>query len=344
MVEATDARCRRHALAALVLCPIAVAVVMADGSRAASQAAVSSSQVPADSASQDSTQASTGTATEVPVFKSHTDLVFLQVNVFDERSNAVERLPASAFTVYEDNRPQDVQLFEDLEVPVTVGLVIDNSTSMLTRRQMVRAGVEAFADFAGKNDEMFTIVFNEHVRLGNPTGPFTRSRDAVLASLVRFPAGGRTALHDAVVEALAHIEGASNQKRVIVVLSDGDDNASRQSRANMLHRASRSQALIYTIWTGDLAGHLGDQGLLRRLADGSGGVAYRPRHERDVVAAFAEVGRNVRRGYGLGYVPTNQEPDGGYRRVKVVARADGKPLKVRVREGYTAGDGDERPD
>jgi VWFA-related protein len=160
------------------------------------------------------------------------------VNVFDGRSDAVEHLPQDAFTIFEDNTPQRIELFEDLEVPVTVGLVIDNSSSMLSRRAMVRAAVRAFADSAGKNDELFTIVFNEHVRIGNPTGPFTRSRDAIMASLVRYPAGGRTALYDGVIEALAHIEGASNQKRVLVILSDGDDNASGQSRANMLYRAT----------------------------------------------------------------------------------------------------------
>jgi hypothetical protein len=81
--------------------------------------------------------------------------------------------------------------------------------------------------------------------------------------------------------------------------------------------------------------------LLRRLAEGNGGVAYQPRTERDVVKAFAAVGRNVRRGYGLGYVPTNQAFDGSYRRIKVVARAEGRTFSVRAREGYTAGNSDE---
>jgi VWFA-related protein len=161
-----------------------------------------------------------------------------------------------------------------------------------------------------------------------------------MASLARFPAGGKTALHDAVIEALAHIEQANNQKRVLVVLSDGEDNASHQSEGNMLHRASRSQALIYTIHTGDLSSDNGNPRLLRRLATGSGGVAYQPRSEKQVVDAFAAVGRNTRRGYGIGYAPTNQALDGTYRRIRVTATQTGKKFNVRVREGYTAEDAD----
>jgi Ca-activated chloride channel homolog len=276
----------------------------------------------------------------VAVFKSHSDLVVLQVNVFDGRSDAVEHLPQSAFSVYEDGVRQEIQFFQDLEVPVTAGLIVDNSSSMITRGRMVSAGVRAFAAAARDADELFTIIFNEHVRPGLPYGAFTRSHEMILASLARFPAGGRTALYDAVVDALAHIEQARNQKRVIVVLSDGDDNASRQSEANMLYRASRSQALIYTIHTGDLSSDMGNPKVLRKLAAGNGGVAYQPRTEKDVVDAFAAVGRNIRRGYSIGYVPTNQKADGSYRRVRVAARMPGRSLSVRVREGYTAEDAD----
>jgi VWFA-related protein len=293
-----------------------------------------------ESAAQSQPQSEQPATPAVPVFKTDTNLVMLQANVFDGRSDAVEQLPQTAFKVYEDGIEQKIALFEAIDVPVTVGLIIDNSSSMITRRSMVEAGMKAFAESSREGDELFTIVFNENVRHGLTVGPFTRSPDVVMASLARFPAGGRTALHDAVIEALAHIEQASNQKRVLVVLSDGEDNASHQSEANMLHRASRSQALIYTIHIGDLSSDNGNPRLLRRLATGSGGLAYQPRSEKDVVDAFAAVGRNTRRGYGIGYTPTNQALDGTYRRIRVTAAQTGKKLNVRVREGYTAEDAD----
>jgi VWFA-related protein len=274
-----------------------------------------------------------------PVFRSHANLVTLQVNVFDRRSQAVTELPQAAFRVYEDGVEQDIQFFADREVPVAVGLVMDNSSSMIARRDLVHAGVTAFADSSREADEMFTIVFNEHVRFGLPESiPFTRDHDLLLSAFTRFPAGGLTALHDAVISGLAHLAEASHQKRVLVVLSDGDDNASHASESNMLYRAAQSNALIYTIWTGDLTADRGNPRLLRTLAQRSGGVAYGPRSERETVSAFAEVAENVRRGYSIGYTPSNSAADGTYRHVKVIVTASNRTLNVRTRDGYIAPD------
>src|SRR5262245_27999475 len=108
--------------------------------------------------------------TEEPqVFKAGAELVVLHVNVFDGRSDAVPNLPQSAFTVFEDGKPQDISFFEAGDVPVTVGLVIDNSTSMLTERDLVVAGTKTFAESSHPEDQMFAVVFNEHVRLGLPS-------------------------------------------------------------------------------------------------------------------------------------------------------------------------------
>ncbi len=272
-----------------------------------------------------------------PTFTSRTDLVVLHVNVFDGKSDAVPNLPQSAFTVYEDGRPQPITFFNDADVPVAVGLVIDNSSSMLTHRKMVLAGGAAFAESSHPEDDLFTIVFNEHVRTGLPPSvPFTRNGQMLRAALNPYPPGGLTALYDAVFEALGHLDTATLQKRVLVVMSDGGDNASRRSRQDMFHRASRSDALIYTVWTGDLTSNLGNRGVLRDLADKSGGLLYAPRSEDDVVRAFTEIAGNIRRGYSIGYVPSSPAKDGDYHRVKVLVRVPGKSLSVRVRDGYAA--------
>jgi Ca-activated chloride channel family protein len=273
-----------------------------------------------------------------PVFKAHSDLVVLHVNVFDGKSDAVPDLPQSAFSVIEDGRPQTITFFSGADIPVSAGLVIDNSSSMITRRAMVIAGTRAFAESSHPEDELFTVVFNEHVRFGlQPGVEFTTSQPQVQASLLRFPAGGKTALFDAVIEAMDHVQHATHNKRVLIVLSDGDDNASSHSEADMLHRASRSDALVYTISTIDFAHQEGNPGVLKRLAARSGGIAYFPQSADQIVRDFTAVAENIRRGYRIGYVPDKPGESGDYRRVQVIVRVPGRNLTVRVRDGYTAG-------
>src|SRR5438874_7545405 len=135
------------------------------------------------------------------IFKAGAELVVLHVNVFNGRSDAVPDLSQSAFAVYEDDKPQEISFFSAGDVPVTVGLVVDNSTSMITERALVTAGTAAFAQSSHPEDEMFAIVFNEHIRRGLPASvAFTTNRLQLQASLQRFPPGGKTALYDAVIE------------------------------------------------------------------------------------------------------------------------------------------------
>jgi len=275
---------------------------------------------------------------EPQVFKAGAELVVLHVNVFNGRSDAVPNLPQNAFTVYEDGKPQDIAFFEAGDVPVTVGLVIDNSTSMLTERELVYAGTKAFAESSHPEDQMFAVVFNEHVRLGLPsTVEFTTNRLQLVGSLARFRPGGKTALYDAVIAGLDHLEKGAYQKHVLVVLSDGGDNASEHSEKEMLQRVEASSALIYTIVDPDVfTPGEGDRGVLRRLAKLSGGLAYFPKSERELVANFMEIAGNIRRGYSIGYAPgTSSHEHNRPHRVKVTVRMPGRSdLSVRVRNGY----------
>jgi Ca-activated chloride channel homolog len=277
-------------------------------------------------------------AGEEQVFRSRSDLVVLHVNVFDGRSDAVPNLPMDAFSVFEDGRPQEISFFANADVPVAVGLVLDNSGSMIARQRMVITGSAAFADASHPDDELFAVIFNENVRFGlPPTVAFTKNRVLLRGALQRFPPGGRTAFHDAVVAALDHLYNAAHQKRALVVLSDGEDNASGLREEDMLEKARRSNATIYTVSsaTAGTADGNGKPRLLRRLAEISGGVAYFPRSETEVVSAFEEIAANIRRGYSIGYVPTNTSQDGAFRRVLVRVRTpDRNNLTVRARDGY----------
>lgn len=275
------------------------------------------------------------------VFKSETDVVVLHVNVFDERSDAVPDLPQQAFRVFEDDKPQEITFFSGADVPVAVGLILDSSGSMIARQQMVLSGGTAFVRSSHPEDELFTIHFNEHIQFGLPDAiPFTSRESLLQAALGRYRAGGKTALYDAVIAALDHLELASHQKRVLVVLSDGEDNASRHSEREMIDRVRRSSAIVYTVSNANRRdGTDGDPGVLRRLAQVSGGVAYFPDSDEEVVESFDELGGNVRRGYMIGYVPANTAHDGGFRRVKVMVSIPGRAkLRVRSRDGYTAHD------
>lgn len=276
------------------------------------------------------------------VFKAGAELVVLHVNVFNGRSDAVPNLPQTAFTVYEDDKPQDIAFFEGADVPVTVGLVIDNSTSMLTERKLVAAGTTAFAESSHREDEMFAVVFNEHVRRGLPeTIQFTTNRLQLEASLTRFTPGGKTALYDAVIAGLDQLEKGAYQKHVLVVLSDGGDNASQHTEKEMLERVEGSSALIYTVVDPEVfAPGEGNRGVLRRLAKMSGGLAYFPKSERELVENFKEIAGNIRRGYSIGYVPANASHEHNRpHRVKVTVRVPGRnDLSVRVRNGYAESD------
>jgi Ca-activated chloride channel homolog len=276
------------------------------------------------------------------VFRSHSDLVVLHVNVFDGRADAVPGLPREYFSIVEDGRPQEISFFNGADVPVAAGLVVDNSGSMIARQRMVIAGGLAFAQASHPEDQLFAVIFNENVRFGLPPSvAFTQNKVMLQAALSRFPPGGKTALYDAVVAAIDHLEDSAHQKRVLVVLSDGEDNASRLSEHDMLDKAKRSDTIIYTV-SNSSAG-FGDQNgkprVLKRLAEVSGGVAYFPDNDPEVVQTFEEIAGNIRRGYAIGYVPAVHNDDGGFRRVQVRVRVPGRRnLTVRARDGYLAND------
>lgn len=280
-------------------------------------------------------------AQDVPVFRSESNLVILHVNVFDRRSDAVPDLPRESFKVFEDGQPQEIAFFGGADVPVAVGLVLDASGSMIARERTVIVGGTAFARSSHPEDQLFTIHFNEVVKYGlPPTIPFTSNPSLLHAALAAYRPGGRTALHDAVIAGLEHLELSTHQKHVLVVLSDGEDNASTYSEDEMIDRARASDAIVYTVSNANRRiGMPGNPGVLRKLADVTGGVAYFPGSDDKVIESFDELAGNIRRGYSIGYVPTNAKHDEAYRRVKVLVSAPGRTnLSVRTRDGYRSTD------
>lgn len=276
-------------------------------------------------------------------FTSRSDLVVLHVAVLDSKAEFVPGLPREAFTVYDTGRPQTIGFFEDSDSAVTVGLVLDSSISMHRNRDAVIAAGISFAEASHPDDEMFTINFNEHVWPGLPRDqPFTSDREALKLALRESTARGRTALFDALRTALRHLDTGHRQKKVLIVVSDGGDNASTTKFDEVLAMALRMNAVIYTLSIHDQYNREGNKDVLRKLAAVTGGEAYFPTKVAEATRILDRIARDIRSGYTIGYVP--ETSGGGYRAIRVDVRTpDRRKLTVRARSGYVAGAGGAQP-
>jgi Ca-activated chloride channel family protein len=272
-----------------------------------------------------------------PSFKSSSEIVVLHVSVVDGRAGYVAGLPKDAFAVYEDGRPRPIALFEDDDTPVSVGLVIDSSGSMLTRRDAVIAAGMAFAESSRPDDEMFTLCFNEKVWRGLPDGQsFTSDHQELHRALDRTTARGQTALFDAVTTGLQQLDGGARSRKVLIVISDGGDNASHARFDAVLDAALRRDVVIYTVGIYDPYDQDAKPKLLRELADATGGESFFPKTIDEVRPALERIARDIRSSYTIGYVPPAGEPSAnGPRRIKVDLHApDGRKLRIRARSAY----------
>jgi Ca-activated chloride channel homolog len=267
-------------------------------------------------------------------------LVVLNATVTDRRGGFVSNLREQDFEVYEDGVRQRIRLFTHEDIPVTVGLVVDHSGSMGPKLAEVTAAARSFVQSSNREDQMFVVNFNENVTLGLPDAiRFTDSSTELERAIGKPPATGRTALYDAIAKALEELQAGSRDKKVLVVVSDGGDNASmRSSLTQVVNMADRSSAIIYTIGIFDKDDPDQNPGVLKRLAQATGGEAFLPDQLSETVAICARIARDIRHQYTIGYVPTNAKRDGAYRTIRVVARAKGHDrLSVRTRAGYRAG-------
>jgi VWFA-related protein len=273
-----------------------------------------------------------------PSFRSQANLVVLQVAVLDKRSMLVPGLTEQQFVVYEDGVKQNVKFFVSEDRPVAVGLVVDNSTSMMNKRAAVAAAADAFAMSCNPDDALFTMNFNERSWLGLPPAvPFTSDRAILRETLAGLQARGTTALYDGLSAALDHVVLSPLDRRVLILVSDGGDNGSRVELREILDKVRASTTVIYTVGVfDDFSG--GDKKALRALASASGGVAFFPRDARETREVLERIAREIRLTYSLGYVSTNARLDGTYRKVAVVAldKSSRQPLTVQVRDGYRA--------
>lgn len=269
------------------------------------------------------------------------NLVLLHATVRNRNGGFVSGLRKENFHVYEDGAPQVIRVFDHEDVPVAVGLALDNSGSMGRKRKDVMAAALAFVNASNQQDEMFIVNFNERVSFGLPsTRLFSASRIELGQALNEVPASGRTALYDAIEAGLDHLKKATLEKKVLIVVSDGGDNASRRKLGQVLEDAGRSDVVIYTVGLFDELEEERNPGVLRRIARVTGGEAFLPQETRKVAPICEEIAADIRNQYTIGYSPSNQKLDNAVRTIKVTATGPrGRKLFVRTRSGYIGSPG-----
>ena len=279
---------------------------------------------------------------EPPPFRILVDvnLVVLQVSVRD-RKGFVSDLHEPDFQIFEDGARQSISLFRHEDVPVTVGLVVDHSGSMKPKLTDVIAATRTFVHSSNPEDQMFVVNFNEKVTLGLPVGlRFTDHSEELERAISGTKAAGMTALYDAVVEALERLQTGSHEKKALIVISDGGDNASTHRLAGVLQTVERSSALVYTIGIFDEDDPDRNPDVLRRLAQATGGEAYFPGKLDEVAPICERIAHDIRNQYTIGYVPSSAAAAGVYRRIRVDAHEAGRgKLSVRARTGYIPSEG-----
>jgi Ca-activated chloride channel homolog len=266
-----------------------------------------------------------------------TEFVVLPVSVTDATGSFISGLSLQNFRVYEDGRLQNVTAFQQQDTPVTVGLIVDHSRSMGPRLSEVAVAVSAFAQSSNPRDEMFVVDFNDDVSVELMDGKAFSHDPAELAKAVHaVRARGRTALYDAIAEGLVHLQLGRDDRKALIVVSDGGDNASQQKLSQVLALAHQSQAAIYSI------GLLGDDedvdpAALRHLAKATGGIAYFPNVADTVTTVSAQIARDLREQYTLGFVPEQANTGRAFRKIEVKVDAPGHgKVRVRTRSGYVA--------
>jgi Ca-activated chloride channel family protein len=274
-----------------------------------------------------------------PVLSITTDLVTLAVTVVDRHGTFVAGLRSEHFTVYDNGEPRPIEFFGAEDLPATIGLVIDSSGSMRGKREQVTAAAMAFVALSHPLDELFTVNFNERVWPGLPRAlAFTADREQLREALTKAPAQGMTAAYDAIDWALGHLERGSRDRKALIVVSDGGDNASAHSVDDLLERARQSMATIYAVTLYDPDDHQARPRLLKRPARATGGEAFTPHSASDAVRAFERIARELRSGYTIAIQPPDSL-ERGFRSIRVdVDAGDGRRLVARTRAGYYAGE------
>lgn len=291
-------------------------------------------------------QAATSNAAQNPdssdsgvfVFRKEVEEVVLHATVIDNKQHIVTNLDKGNFTVYEDGHAQPITSFRHEDIPVAMCIVVDNSGSMREKREKVNAAALNLVRASNPNDEVCIVNFNDEYYLDQD---FTSNINKLKEGLEKIETRGGTALYDAVVASAAHLkEGAKLEKKVIFVVTDGDDNESSETLEQAVRRLQTENGpTVYAIGILEGEEHVRHaKRALQTICERTGGIAFLPKTLDEVDAISRSVAHDIRSQYTIGYKPTTPRTQGGYRAVKVDARSDKhEKLTVRTKSGYYAG-------
>jgi len=271
-------------------------------------------------------------------FTLHSDvrLVVLDVSVKDRKGQFVPDLTKESFAVFEDGKPQQITVFAHDDLPVTVGILVDESFSMKPKRAEVLAAAEAFIRESNPHDEIFVLNFNDTVRRGLPPQmSFSSDLAQLRAALEHGVPEGKTALNDAVEDGLEQLKLGSREKKALVLISDGGDNASIHTRREIVNLVEGRPATIYTIGIYDEGDPDRAPGLLRQLAEISGGEAYFPKDVSAMAGICRQIADDLRVRYTVGYVPQASVGNNALRHLRVKVSLPGhQAATVFARSSY----------
>jgi Ca-activated chloride channel homolog len=261
-------------------------------------------------------------------------LVVLDVSVMDRSGKLVTGLDKSSFVVRENGDVQPVTVFLQNDAPVTLGILVDESRSMIPKRADVLSAAAILVKECNKQDEIFVLHFNDFVSLGLPKDvPFSDDPDQLGAALRKKRPDGKTALYDAVIAGLKHLELGQREKKALVLVSDGGDTASKHTRKEMLDAVERSIATIYTVGLFEHDDPDRDPTILKQISAMSGGTAFMPDTPEEIIPLSKQIAHEIRSRYTVGYVP--QPGKGAIRHIKVqVNSSDKGKLLAKTRAVY----------
>jgi Ca-activated chloride channel homolog len=263
------------------------------------------------------------------------NLVVLDVSVQKPSGGYVAGLAKGDFHVFEDRFERQISQFASIDTPVTVGLVVDNSGSMLRKRPEVTLAGLAFAKQSNPHDQFFVVNFNNSIVRGLPERTlFTDSLQALRNALDFGQPNGQTALYDAVAYSLKHLELSRQERRALIVVSDGGDNVSTTPLPELMRLIEASRATVYTVGLFDPESNDLNPAVLRRFAAVSGGEYFQPTLDQ-VMPVFNRISRDLRSRYTLAFVPDETHDKRTIRSVKVTARENGRKFSVHTRTTYT---------
>ena len=270
------------------------------------------------------------------VFKAYAQEVTLHATVVDERNRLITNLGKGDFAVFENSQPQQIRSFRQEDIPVAMGIVIDNSGSMREKREEVNKAAVNLVKASNPDDQVFVVNFSDEYYLDQE---FTSDVKKLQAALEHVESRGGTALYDAIVASADYLMKSPLQRKVIFVVTDGEDDASQESMEQAVHHLQQENGpTVYAI------GLLGQEKArkarraLEILADRSGGISYFPPSLAEVDDISRSIAHDIRNQYTITYTPTTPKTVGGFRTIHVDARArQYKKLTVRTRSGYYPG-------